>query len=170
MNVVDDAPEVGFCARHPSRETRLRCSKCETFICTGCIVQTPVGARCRNCAQLRRLPQHDLGLKLLARSGLAGLAVSLAGWYLLAYAVFLRYLLSVLLGAAIGAAMSRLARRRSSLVLEIAAVIAVVAGLLAADILHFGSIWESGGFGQSALVGLIIPGVLASFIAVVKLR
>jgi hypothetical protein len=43
------------CARHPDTETVLRCGRCETPICPRCFVQTPVGARCPTCAQVKRL-------------------------------------------------------------------------------------------------------------------
>src|SRR3954463_16761147 len=42
------------CARHPGTETVLRCGRCETPICPRCLISTPVGARCRTCAQVKR--------------------------------------------------------------------------------------------------------------------
>lgn len=69
--------ESSFCARHPRVETRLTCSKCETLICPQCLVQTPVGARCSDCAQLRRLPVYNLSISIYARA--AGTGLVLAG-------------------------------------------------------------------------------------------
>ncbi len=46
------------CATHPEVETRLRCGKCGKPICPRCMVQTPVGARCRDCARLYKLPTY----------------------------------------------------------------------------------------------------------------
>ena len=46
------------CMNHPKVATNLRCSKCGRPICTSCIVETPVGLRCRECAQLRRIPAY----------------------------------------------------------------------------------------------------------------
>ena len=46
------------CARHPDVETSLRCGKCGTPICPRCMVQTPVGARCPDCAGLYKLPTY----------------------------------------------------------------------------------------------------------------
>ncbi|MDP7111662.1 MAG: FHA domain-containing protein, partial [Myxococcota bacterium] len=37
------------------------CSKCDRPICVQCVVPTPVGGRCRECAKLRRLPTYTLG-------------------------------------------------------------------------------------------------------------
>src|SRR6478672_1827075 len=48
------------CATDPSVETFLRCGRCEKPICPRCMIQTPVGARCRQCAQLRKLPMFEL--------------------------------------------------------------------------------------------------------------
>lgn len=38
------------CARHPSVETELSCSRCGTPLCPRCLVQTEVGQRCPTCA------------------------------------------------------------------------------------------------------------------------
>lgn len=38
-----------YCANHPSRETSLRCNRCEKYICPECAVLTPTGYRCREC-------------------------------------------------------------------------------------------------------------------------
>jgi hypothetical protein len=61
------------CFYHPGTETALRCGKCERPICARCVVFTPVGARCRECARLRRLPTYTLTPLYLARA--AGAAV-----------------------------------------------------------------------------------------------
>ncbi len=49
-------PGVLRCATHPNVETSLRCGKCGKPICPKCMVQTPVGARCRECARLNKPP------------------------------------------------------------------------------------------------------------------
>lgn len=56
------------CATHPSVETELACGKCEKPICPKCLIQTPVGARCRECANLRKLPQFEISLSYYARA------------------------------------------------------------------------------------------------------
>lgn len=40
-----------FCANHPSRETSLRCNRCEKPICPECAVLTPTGYRCKECVR-----------------------------------------------------------------------------------------------------------------------
>jgi hypothetical protein len=43
------AAPVTYCANHPQRETRLRCNRCEKYICTECAVLTETGYRCKDC-------------------------------------------------------------------------------------------------------------------------
>ena len=63
------------CAIHPKTETLLRCSKCEKPICPKCLHYTPVGVRCRECANLKRLPQYELSIAYVARGLGAALVV-----------------------------------------------------------------------------------------------
>jgi hypothetical protein len=65
------------CATHPNVETNLRCGKCGKPICPKCMVQTPVGARCRECAHLTKPPTYRVsGVYHLRAAGTAlGLAV-----------------------------------------------------------------------------------------------
>ncbi|MCL4273713.1 MAG: hypothetical protein KJZ77_07565 [Anaerolineales bacterium] len=40
-----------FCYAHPTRETSLRCKRCENPICTSCAVRIPTGYICRDCSR-----------------------------------------------------------------------------------------------------------------------
>jgi hypothetical protein len=64
------------CAAHPDTETELRCSRCGTPICPRCLVQTPVGARCRSCARVQRSPTYRLDPRFAARGALVALALA----------------------------------------------------------------------------------------------
>jgi hypothetical protein len=71
-----EAPPPGTvvtCARDPGVETALRCSRCGTPICPRCLLQTPVGARCRDCARIARNPIYTLKGRGLARAAAASL-------------------------------------------------------------------------------------------------
>jgi hypothetical protein len=69
------------CATHRDTETFLRCGKCETPICPRCTVQTPVGARCRECASTRSSPVFQASSRQYALALLAALAAGLVlGW------------------------------------------------------------------------------------------
>src|SRR5215211_7150639 len=79
----EDAPRqpVGAmrCAADPSVETYLRCGRCEKPICPRCLIQTPVGSRCRDCAQLRKLPMFQVGAIDYLRGVGGGLAAGIGG-------------------------------------------------------------------------------------------
>ena len=76
MGEVINASEsdITYCARHPQVETGLRCGRCGTLICPRCLVQSPVGSRCPDCANLRMIPTLQVTPVFLAR----GIAASLA--------------------------------------------------------------------------------------------
>jgi hypothetical protein len=173
MSIAEHEVDTAPCFRHPSVQTALRCGKCEVPICTRCLVQTPVGARCPTCANLKRLPQFDLGPWLLARSTAAGLGASVVGWYLVGHVAFLRYFLCFLVGVAVGECMSRLALRRTGRSVEVAAVVAVVVGLLFIEAVRYSgvsSLLAALENSPQTLINVLLPGAIASFVAVVKLR
>jgi hypothetical protein len=59
--------DLTYCARHPQVESNLRCGRCGTLICPRCLVQSPVGSRCPDCANVRRLPTVDVKPVFLVR-------------------------------------------------------------------------------------------------------
>ncbi len=61
-----------FCSKHPQTATRLTCGRCETPICPQCMVHSPVGARCMECAQLKQLPTFEVSRGYMTRAILAG--------------------------------------------------------------------------------------------------
>jgi hypothetical protein len=76
-----------YCETHPDIESELRCGRCERLICPRCLVYTPGGVRCRDCAQLRRPVMYELGTEHYLRGTLAsivvGVAIGLVGGLLL---------------------------------------------------------------------------------------
>jgi hypothetical protein len=44
-------PQSLKCANHPTRDTLLRCNRCEKPICVECAVLTPTGYRCKECVR-----------------------------------------------------------------------------------------------------------------------
>jgi len=164
-----DAPSAEACFNHPQRETMVHCGKCDRPICVQCMVQTPVGMRCRDCAQLKQLPQFDVDAALLARAAAGGLAASTVAWLLITYVSYLSFFAAILVGFAVAAAMSPLAKRRTSRPLEVSAISCVICGYIIA---HYARFVLLGGlpFERLDTVGSILPLALASFIAVVRLR
>lgn len=124
------------CAAHPKTETYLRCGKCEKPICPRCMIQTPVGARCRSCAGLRRLPMFDVRPMDLARGFFSAVAAGAAGGVALMYVSampgvgFFGFILMALLGYGVGEAASAAARRRRGRSLGWATVLALPIGLV----------------------------------------
>ena len=41
--------ETTYCKNHLTTETKLRCNRCEEYMCTRCAVHTPTGYRCKDC-------------------------------------------------------------------------------------------------------------------------
>jgi hypothetical protein len=66
------------CAYHPDVDTELRCSKCGKPICPKCMVQTPVGAKCPDCAKLHKLPTYRVSTSYYLKAGGVALGMALA--------------------------------------------------------------------------------------------
>lgn len=120
------------CANHPDIETGLTCSKCGKPICPKCMVQTPVGARCVQCAKLKKLPTFQLSPANIVKSILAGLGAALVSgiiWYLIShfviYGLFLNILLAAAVGYGIGQVVSLSVNRKRGLPLKVIASISV---------------------------------------------
>ncbi|MFC1973994.1 B-box zinc finger protein [Chloroflexota bacterium] len=89
------------CTLHPENETGLACGKCGKPICPSCLVQTPVGARCRECAALKRLPVFQVSGSYYIRAIAAGFIAALVLGIIWPYIPLGGFLL-LLLGAGIG--------------------------------------------------------------------
>lgn len=42
---------ITYCYAHPTRETSLRCKRCERPMCASCAVRTPTGYLCKDCVR-----------------------------------------------------------------------------------------------------------------------
>ncbi|HYY78672.1 MAG TPA: hypothetical protein VFD04_05735 [Actinomycetes bacterium] len=118
------------CVNHPKVATRLTCSSCGDPICPRCMVATAVGQKCPRCARQSGRAKGTPDPVLLARGFGAGLAVAVAGGFLLLLVVpFGSLLLSLLYGFLVGLAVGRAARRRTHQRLGLAAAAAVLLGM-----------------------------------------
>jgi len=105
------------CAAHGDVETNLACGKCGTPICPKCLVVTPVGARCRKCANVRRLPTYSITPVQYLKAVAAGLLVAVAvgiGWAWLRWEVGVlgwSLTLGLILGAAVAYAIAEIVSR-----------------------------------------------------------
>ena len=93
------------CARHPNTETVLRCGRCETPICSRCMVMSPVGARCPTCAQVKRFALLLKPVELARAIGY-GLGTAAIGTLIVTYIPFLGLIGFAVLGFAVGEAVS----------------------------------------------------------------
>ena len=154
--------EANYCRKHPKVATNLRCNKCERFICPSCLVHTPVGGRCEQCANVRPLPTFDVGGAVLARGIAASLAIGTAGgvvFWLLSDPVlhrvpYLSMAAMIGLGYLIGEGTSAAANRRRGRTLQYVAA----AGFLTA----YGIIIAGSGFFLSSIWGALIALYLAT--------
>lgn len=103
-------PETVECARHAGVETALRCGRCETPICPSCLIQSPVGARCPDCARVVRAPMYVLSGQNMLRAGLAAVVggVVMGLLWRLILLPFTAGFFSLLVGVALGYAFTRL--------------------------------------------------------------
>ena len=159
------------CAAHPRVETNLKCGKCGKPICPRCMVQTPVGARCPDCAKLYKLPTYRVSTRYYLRAvgtalGMAvvcGVIWGMVGSFLPFF--FLNLLLGPAVGYAIGEVVGLAVNRKRGKGLATVAGIAVAISYLV-------SIFMPWGF-PSGLFNIILDLVavaLGIFVAVTRLR
>jgi hypothetical protein len=152
-----------YCARHPQVETSLRCGRCGTPICPRCLVQTPVGARCPTCANVRRIPTVDVKPVFLARGfaaavvagivvgGVWGLALPGRNTGFLGFFVFF---LAMGIGYAIGESIAVATNRKRSVALQACAVFGVILAFLVHNLVSGSVLLPQGDlFGYLATIG-----------------
>ena len=112
------------CAKH-NVETFLRCGKCDTPICPDCMVISPAGTRCRECASLRSSPLFQVPVDRLALAVAVGLTVAATGGFLMAaiggFGFLLLFWGGLLYGGVVGEAVLRTVHRKRGLKVEMAA-------------------------------------------------
>jgi len=153
---------IVYCTRHPDVETALECGRCATPICPRCMIHTPGGIRCPDCAKMRRPPMYELapldyakavgvGLALAAGLGFLGALIFPAGGF---RGLFL--LLALFVGSAVGGlvaeAINRVTRGKRGLGMQLVGAGTLVAALGVRMVL-------SGAGFEIDLAGLAIAGV-----------
>lgn len=120
------------CATHPEVETNLSCGRCGHPICPKCMVQTLVGPRCPDCANLKRLPTYEVSPRQYLIAVGVGMGVAIAAgfvWALIWNAIhflFLSLLIAAGIGYAIGEVISLATNRKCGPGLQAIAGISVV--------------------------------------------
>jgi hypothetical protein len=131
---------VTYCAQHPTVETELRCGRCEKPICPRCLVYTPGGTRCPDCARLRRPVMYELAPLDYAKAAGAALIVAVvlgvAGTILLRpggglpFGFFLALLIGAGAGALMAEAITRVTRGKRGRAMQLVATLGLVAAWL----------------------------------------
>lgn len=137
------------CAIHPDTETGLSCGRCGTPICPKCLVETPVGARCRKCANVRKLPTYSITPGQYVKAVAAALAIAVPvgiAWAVLRVAIHIPFfgLMTALLLAAgaayvIAEVVSRVINRKRGTPLQVIACACFVLSYLVSNV------WITGG-------------------------
>jgi len=156
------ADPIVYCTRHAEVETALECGRCATPICPRCMIHTPGGIRCPDCAKMRRPPMYELapldyakaigvGLVLAGVLGFVGALIFPAGGF---RGLFL--LLALFVGSAVGGlvaeAINRVTRGKRGLGMQLVGV-----GTMAAAV-GVRMVLSGAGF-ELDLAGLAIAGV-----------
>ena len=159
------------CAKHSDVETNLTCGKCSKPICPKCLVQTSVGIRCLECANLKSLPTYQVSTGYYLRAVGVGVGIALVcgfAWWLiylvLPFFFFLRLLIAAGVGYAIGEVISRSVNRKRGTGL------AIVSGACATLSFAIANVPFILGAGlSSVLFGLLVLAVTI-FMAVFRIR
>jgi len=131
---------------------------------------TPVGARCRDCAGVRRLPTYQLSARFVLRGLGAALAVGATAGALWAVLLssragaFIGLFLGIGLGYAIGESVSWATNRKRSPTLQGMAVIGVLLAYVVRNLVENGTLVRS-----DDVFGYVVVAV-AAFIAIGRLR
>ena len=142
--------QTQYCERHPKTETNIRCGRCEKTICPDCLVHSPVGMRCPDCARVNTVPTYDVPMPFLLRGIAAGVGAALVlgfAFYFVAPVLFRLVFLDIalintilpfiyvaimaLIGYAIGEAVSLATNRKRGIRLKFVSAACVFVGSFA---------------------------------------
>lgn len=126
-----------YCYVHPTRETSLRCKRCDRYICTSCAVSTPTGYICKECMRERQRSfdtalWYDFASGFIVSgllSGVASFLVTLIGGIGF-FGFLLVFLGSSAAGGVIAEAVRAVTRRRRSRALFMTIGAGVIFGAL----------------------------------------
>jgi len=159
------------CATHSDVETNLKCGKCERPVCPKCFVQTPVGARCRDCAGMAKLPTFNISTPYFLRAIAVGLGMAVVCgiiWSIIEKYVPLfsfNLLLAPAAGYAIGEVVGLAVNRKRGLRLAVVGGVSVAASYFVTYIFLGGPTQ-----GLFNIIYHLVALVLGIFVAVTRLR
>ena len=136
------------CYWHPEVETGLSCSRCGKRMCAQCLVQAPVGIRCRECGKAQPMPTYDVRPSNYTRAIGVAILLAIGGtilWILLdrvlgglgAYGS-VSEMLAIPFGYAAGELVSRAVNRKRSVLLSYIAGLVIVIAYLGSRVFNPG--------------------------------
>jgi hypothetical protein len=120
-----------YCARHPREETAVSCASCGTPICTKCMVYTPVGMKCRDCASNKNSSLFQVRPERLILAGLASLVAGVGAALLGEIIGFFVILIGTAYGYFVGSVILKASGMKRGFKLEIIAGFGIVVGAVA---------------------------------------
>jgi hypothetical protein len=136
-----------YCAKHPKEETVVSCASCGTPICTRCMVATPVGMKCRNCASNRNSVLYQVRPERFALAVIVSVAAGF-GAGLLGHIGFFAIFLGTAYGYFAGSVILKASGMKRGLKLEIGTGVGMALGAIGcklAPILLTHSLWLKAG-------------------------
>lgn len=120
--VEPDVIQPLFCYNHPTRETMLRCNRCERPICSQCAVLTPTGYRCKECIRGQQKVFETAQTTDYLLAVVIAAPLSLVGSFVAGFMGFFTIFIAPIAGVIIAEAVRRVVhRRRSHLLFQVAA-------------------------------------------------
>lgn len=175
QDIAQEPANTGKCHWHSETETGLSCSQCGKWVCTRCMVQAPVGIRCRECGRPAGMPTFDVQPAYYARALGVALAVSIGGgilWAVLTLVLlgvpFVPSLIGLGVGYGSGELISLSVNRKRSVGLAWLAGGSVVGAFLVARLTLFSVLGISIGLGILGMGSLFM--VVGVILAVQRVR
>lgn len=154
-----------YCYAHPTRETSLRCRRCENPICTSCAVRIPTGYICKDCSRAHQkvfdtAMWYDYLIGFAVTSIFSLIASALIA-FIGSFIGFFMFFLAAIIGGAIGRWIADLALRavgkRRSKALFITCSAGVVLGALPVLLTLFFTGFIYGGIGVVIYLVIATP-------------
>ena len=165
-------PTGTVCNKHPKVETNLSCGRCGTIICYKCLLHTPVGIRCSDCASTPKIPVFDVGTLSYAKVIVASVALSIFASFFFGFLFVVIYRIQIILlaaiigvGYALGESVSFLSRRKISNLLKLIAAANVVILFICAGL--FNPLVFIVTFGNPFL---LVTFLIAAYVATARIR
>lgn len=161
------------CAKHSDIETNLTCGKCGKPICPKCLVQTPVGMRCAECAKLKSLPTYQVSSLYYLRAIGAGFGIAIVCgvvWWaislILPFLFILRFFVAAGAGYVIGEIISLSVNRKRGKGLAIVSGISATLCFTIANVIFISFYWGA----LSSILFSLLALAATIFVAVIRVR